>query len=493
MSDFSTYPLGSKVGGTFIDATPTKVGSSLPSFIRRLLIYGEPNKAMIADLELKPKRMVVSNDAKIYGEGSMLSHMIECSFLYSPNIEIWALPVVAKDASASVATIAITGTSSKSGTLSLYINNIRIAISIPVGTTNIDAVAIIIQAISSNIKLPITAITDDVNEGTVIFNSKWEGGSSNDITIALNITDSDKLNVPSNITFIATEFNCGLGEVSLENTFTLWGEHYFTLVCSPYHDATNIEALSKLADELYSAKEMRPFQFVSGTNINRDNYLSLVEPLNNKYLTIGWVESTITPKYIIASSFATFIENSHTYDPAVAYNGVVKNIRAGIDIMRKFDEKNQIVLAGGCLTNNNDDGTVGFQKIVTTYKRDENGEPDDVFSLPQTMAKLQCCIFELLSTFQRSPYIAAVLVADEMSVLNKNAVRPIQAKSSLMGLIKDWSSRGMLNNADYSIDNLEAYIYEKDSSKLVMKLVLLLSSPLEEKAILLEFTNEFLG
>ena len=109
------------------------------------------------------------------------------------------------------------------------------------------------------------------------------------------------------------------------------------------------------------------------------------------------------------------------------------------------------------------------------------------------MAKLQCCIFELLSTFQRSPYIAAVLVADEMSVLNKNAVRPIQAKSSLMGLIKDWSSRGMLNNADYSIDNLQAYIYEKDSSKLVMKLVLLLSSPLEEKAILLKFTNEFLG
>ena len=330
---------------------------------------------------------------------------------------------------------------------------------------------------------------NDTDITGVILKSKWKGLSANEITIKQNINDADLMGLPIGTTFDITDFSGGLGLPIIEDTFNNWGSTYFTMVCLPYLDDTLIDSLTDMANIKWSPKVNMAFQFVGGYNGDKTSYLEKLNKLNNKFFTLGWVEGSSTPSYLIASSFSMFIEDSHLVDPAIAYYGIINDIEAGVHNMQ-IEEKEQIVLAGGCLVNSNEDGTVSFQKIVTTYKKTESGESDDVYKYPQTLAKVQVCVFDLKVAFNNPPFVKAVLVENNSLTTNPRAVKPDQAKLTVTSLIDKWGYSAYTNYKTETLNSLKVTIPKPDG--ILVEVLLFLTSPLEEKAIKLEFTNEVL-
>jgi len=438
-----------------------------------------------------PKRVITKADASKYGSGSHLESMLTNMLAYKSNVEVYACPLAVRDDNASVSTsnIKVTGVPTKSGVQVFYINGIRVAVSIPVGAT-IEAIReAVISSIAGYKELPVTALKNDTDLTGVILKSKWKGLSANEITIKQNINDADLMGLPIGTTFAVGNFSGDLGLPKIKDTFSHWGSTYFTMVCLPYLDDTLIDSLTDMANTKWSPKVNLAFQFVSGFNKDKTSYLSLLNRLNNKYLTIGWVSESITPSYLIASSFSMFTEDSHLVDPAIAYYGIINGIEAGIDNM-EIEEKEQIVIAGGCLVNNNEDGTVSFQKIVTTYKKTESGESDDTYKYPQTLAKVQVCVFDLRVAFNNPPFVKAVLVENNSLTTNPRAVKPDQAKLTVTSLIDKWGYSAYTNYKTETLNSLKVTIPKPDG--ILVELLLFLTSPLEEKAIKLQFTNEVL-
>lgn len=484
--------IGSNIGGTFVEASPTKYKTVTKNFVRKLLVYGEPTTDSVAtELLGIPKRVITQTDASKYGSGSHLESMLSNILSSKSNVELYACPLSPADLNASPSTsnITVLGVATKSGTQVFYINGIRVPVSILANTAIEDIREAIIRAVASDKELPVTAVKNDTDLDVVILKSKWKGLSANEITVKQNINDADAAGLPIGTTFSITNFFGGLGSVNIKDTFSNWGSRYFTMVCLPYLDDTLIDDLTSLANTKWTSKVNLPFQFMSGFNGDKTSYLSLVNRLNNKYLTIGWVSKSITPAYLIASSFAIFTEDSHLVDPAIAYYGIINGIEAGIDNM-EIEEKEQIVNAGGCLTNNNEDGTVSFQKIVTTYKRTESGESDDIYKYPQTLAKVQVCVFDLKVAFNNPPFVNAVLVENNSLTTNPRAVKPDQAKLAATSLIDKWGYSALINYKAETLNSLHVSIPKPEG--ILVELLLFLTSPLEEKAIKLGFTNEVL-
>ncbi len=484
--------IGSNIGGTFVEATPTKYKTVSKDFVRKILVYGEPSSDSISSEFLGiPKRVITKTDASKYGSGSHLESMLSNMLGYKSNVEIYACPLEVADINASVSTsnITVIGVPTKSGVEVFYINGIRVPVSIPASLT-IEAIRdAIISAVASIKELPVIAMKNDTDITGVILKSKWKGLSANEITIKQNINDADLMGLPIGTTFDITDFSGGLGLPIIEDTFNNWGSTYFTMVCLPYLDDTLIDSLTDMANIKWSPKVNMAFQFVGGYNGDKTSYLEKLNKLNNKFFTLGWVEGSSTPSYLIASSFSMFIEDSHLVDPAIAYYGIINDIEAGVHNMQ-IEEKEQIVLAGGCLVNSNEDGTVSFQKIVTTYKKTESGESDDVYKYPQTLAKVQVCVFDLKVAFNNPPFVKAVLVENNSLTTNPRAVKPDQAKLTVTSLIDKWGYSAYTNYKTETLNSLKVTIPKPDG--ILVEVLLFLTSPLEEKAIKLEFTNEVL-
>ena len=480
---------------TYVYNEATKVGSNISNFPRRILVYGEVSSAVSANIEInKVKQIIQKSDINVYGNGSHLYAMLQNVWASNQGVEIWACPLTSAAGSAvSTATIVVTGNVISAGTQAFYINGERVPVSIPTGSTIEKIVLAINTAIASNPNLAVDAVADDANEGTVILKSKWAGLSANEITLSQNILEADKKGLPTGLTFTTTKFVGGLGTPTLDDSFPNWGKNWFTMVCLPYTDKTSIDTLTTQANQYWDGRVGRPFQFVSGFNGVQVDYLALVSPLNNKYLIIGWVENSLTPSYLIASSFSIFIENSHNLESTIAYYGTIPGILAGDDVFRKADTLDFIVSQGGCLVVVNSDSTVKVQKIVTTYKKDAGGEPDNTYQMPQTTAKIQLCDFELKATFNSIPFIKAVLVADGTNPSGtQRAVSPNQGIASASWLVNDWANRAIINYPAETLKTIQAFIADRPTD-LIIKLTIFFTSPLEGKGIELSYTVQNLG
>ncbi len=479
MSIFPTFPESNIARGVYVDQEATKFSSSLTDLPRRLLILGSPTTDAVVDNV--PKLFTSAEKASAYGEGSQLYNMLAYALDYGSAVETYVLPIVCESGTAATAEIAFSGTATSTGTLYFYIDGIAMSFSVSSGDSGAEIVTSMLSAISSNIYLPCTAAVKDDDDTVIVLTAKWKGETSNDIKIIQNYYDSDSDSMPSGIVVSNTGFIGGAGIVDIASCLDNWGDTWFTMVATAFRDGTNLKSLCNYADDLIGALEMRPFTVVAGSNDNREDYIDFVSGLNYKHLVVMPAEESPTPNYLIASSAAMFIEDSHVTHSAAAYSGVLRNVLAGQNLKSTNQAtKSSIMYNGGCTTFSNADNTVSVENTVSTYTKKDNGIADDSWRYPQVMACYQYIVYSLHLIFNSSPFIGAVLVSESTVTNNSKAVKPSRAKASVSELIQLLGLAAIIKDPDFSTSNLEVYIDEKYPTRLVVKLPLYWALPLEQ-------------
>ena len=470
-----------------IEAENKNPNTSISSIPRKMLVLGSADTAYQG---AKDKIIPISKakQAERFGLGSQLHLMLKGIFDTSLNFEVYAAAVSeAEDANEAAADITVTGTATKSGTIYVYIGGIRTATNVKTGEDASQIHANMIKAISSVLEVPVKAA-----DGTdkVTLTSKWKGKTANDITLSQGINEEELNAMPEGISvaFSSETLEEGVGDVSLEKVLSEFDSTHYTSIATAFTDTENLNLLMDRAEELFSATEKKGFYAVGGYNEKESDYVSLVENRNDKYYCAFWAEQSITPKYMIAALACRSIENSLAENTAVAFGGAIEGIIAGKSPYRKFEEIEDILHKGGSYSVYNAYGEVLFKDTFTAYKTAGDGSEDDAYSYLQTIGKIQLMYYEMDDVFSKAPYYKAVLVSDEATVRSDiNAIKPKTAKATLTTLIRNWESKGLLNDAASSIENIIAEMADK-AGRLKVGFLGHLTTPLGQVDIQFDWT-----
>ena len=470
-----------------IEAENKNPNTSISSIPRKMLVLGSADSTYQG---AKDKIIPISKakQAERFGLGSQLQQMLKGIFDTSLNFDVYAAAVSeAEDANEAAADITVTGTATKSGTIYVYIGGIRTATNVKTGEDASRIHANMIKAISSVLEVPVKAAD---GTGKVTLTSKWKGKTANDITLSQGINEEELNAMPEGISvaFSSETLENGLGDVSLEKVLSEFDSTYYTSIATAFTDTENLNLLMDRAEELFSATEKRGFYAVGGYNEKESDYVSLVENRNDKYYCAFWAEQSITPKYMIAALACRSIENSLAESTAVAFGGAIEGIIAGKSPYRKFEEIEDILHKGGSYSVYNAYGEVLFKDTFTAYKTAGDGSEDDAYSYLQTIGKIQLMYYEMDDVFSKAPYYKAVLVSDEATVRSDiNAIKPKTAKATLTTLIRNWESKGLLNDAASSIENIIAEMADK-AGRLKVGFLGHLTTPLGQVDIQFDWT-----
>src|SRR5699024_10554159 len=123
--------------------------------------------------------------ATLFGVGSMLHGMFSAIKKANGYVETWA--VAAEDnlsGQKATATVTLSGSTTKSGTLWLYIGGAAVSCAVTAGE-ELSAVATrLASAVSADVTLPVTA---QASEKAVTLTCRWAGLTGNDLDLRLNV------------------------------------------------------------------------------------------------------------------------------------------------------------------------------------------------------------------------------------------------------------------------------------------------------------------
>lgn len=465
---------------------------------RNIVIIGTFNPSLAASITVETVYGPYSNAAQIgavFGQGYMI-HRLACGvFAGAPSggVTVWVIPqaeVGGAVAGTHASGIVVSGPSTGAGTLAVYVDNIRYAISVTSGMTATQIADAIVAAWTADPNCPVSGVD---TTGTIAVTSKSKGPWGNSIPIAINIQAGDSLPAGVTVTLnalatgsgvptIANALNNGLGTGTNANTLpngwwmTDLVHGYLasgTTAAATAQDQTTITAIStynglaSAASGCYDHNVGKPFRCINGDVTNSATVPSAL-------VTFGSTNSTTDRTNAILCVAGS---RTHPCEMAAVATGAV-NVRAGSAALRPYDG---ITLPGvdpgptGMWTTdygNRDTavkaglsptivvgGAVTLQNIVTFYAANTQ--------VPQTsngyrewvnLCKLQNIIYSMLSNFRGPKWQGFTIVVDATKVSDpvaKQYVRDVNSViDDLVALAKAWYGKGWVYSKDFIINAL---------------------------------------
>jgi len=235
-SDAVTLERISKVVGYKLKKGDFSVKS--PNLPQRIALFGEANNANQAGLDLNGTQITTAKQAgDLYGYGSPIYSMMRILKPVSGD-GVGGIPIIvypqaeAGGAVASVRTIGITGTATKTTSHSLIINGrdridgARYDFVINEGDTDAEIVPRMVDAISNVLGSPVTSanVSDEC-----VCTAKWAGVTSDEITITVDI-GADSVG----LTYGVVNTTAGAGAVSVVSALDQFKTNWNTIVINPY-------------------------------------------------------------------------------------------------------------------------------------------------------------------------------------------------------------------------------------------------------------------
>ena len=289
---FSTIPANIRKPGVYTEINTSLAIKSLPANSQKAVIIAQ-RTASGSVAANKLTTVFADSDAALYfGNGSWAHLMSKAALMANPY---QALDVIAMDDSGSKATgnLFFTGTAGAAGSLSVWVDNNLVQISVSAGDTAAVAAAALYTALYAvNTALPVSAA---VTGGFVNLTAKNAGTNGNYIPVtatALGVTG---------MYFGYTGMSSGavdpdVGTDSLGTLSYIAGAGH-NLILSGLTDATNLTKLKTHIDFVSNSLEQRPaicyigYTDLVGTLANAETQAA---SLNDARMTIGYLPSAST-------------------------------------------------------------------------------------------------------------------------------------------------------------------------------------------------------
>lgn len=437
---FDNIPSTIRKPGAYFEFNTTLAVNSLPANVQPTLIIAQRLAAGTV-AALIPTRIYSTNDAATYfGRGSLAHRMVMAALRANPYMD---LTVCALDDGAGVAasgTLTFVNAATGAGVVSLYIGNDLVEIAVAAT----DAVGTIATALAAAINdradLPVTAAA---NLGVVTVTARNKGLVANQLDLSATITPG----IATTVAVVAMAG--GTIDPTIQSALDKVYAAQYSLIITPYNDAT---ALGKLRDHLDAVSgpiEQRPGVGYFAIDTALATAITLNTGLNSGRLVGALLRGTRSPSYELAAAVAAV--RASESDPARPLNYLpLKGIAAPLEAQRLTRAEQESCLANGVTPLQVGPGQqVQIVRMVTTYIENIAGVPD--------ISLLDVTTIDSLDYGRKAVRERILLRFPRAKLSNKT---PARVRSQVIDVCKKLETLEIWENVT---SNLAGIIVERDS------------------------------
>lgn len=357
-----------------------------------------PEKACIIAQSLPTGRLAPSQLVEItraeegvhlFGRGSIGAQQVAAFKRANRSTPLFAIAVVdAQDAVKATGTITFTGTVSTSVVLRFKLGGRQVRFTAIAGDTLASLATKLASAINADLDLVVTA-TGAAGVVTVLSRHGGEVGNEIDLRV-----DTKAQPLPSGLSVAIAPMSGGSGNPDVRQALDVLSSTWFTKVTHPWSDQSNLSKTAEWLRERFLATsklDCHGFIFKSGTYGQLTTFGKLT---NSAHLTVGGLNKSPTPSWVMAAATMGVASFHLTNDPARQLRSLVLPGVEAPDANDQFlDEENDLLLRSGistfdCLP----DGSVTISRLITTYKVTDLGIPDRAWldiMVPATLSRIR--------------------------------------------------------------------------------------------------------
>lgn len=365
---FDQIPSSIRKPGKYLEFNTKLAVRTLPANRQSMLIIAQRLAAGTV-AQIIPTLVFSDAEAATYfGEGSIAHLMVRAAIKANAYLDltVCALDDHATNPVARVHTLALATNASSSGTLTLYVGNVRFQIGIAAADTPTIIGTALKAALDNDPALPFTVTHTD---GTLVFTAKNKGTVANQIDFEATITAGG-----TTATFTAT--TPGAVDPVLATALAAVYASDYDIVAVPFDDATSLAALKTHLDSISGPVEQRPCVGVFGYDGVLATLTTLTGTVNSGRILCAYLRGTRSPAYEIASAMAAIM--AFEEDPARPLNTLaLTNIAAPPVAQRLSRTEQETLLYNGVTPIEVGPGEVSqIVRAVSTYIHDAQGIDD---------------------------------------------------------------------------------------------------------------------
>lgn len=364
---FDNIPSTIRKPGAYFEFNTTLAVNSLPANVQPALIVAQRLAAGIV-AALTPTRVYSTADAATYfGQGSLAHRMVKAALKANPYLDLTVCALDDGAGAAATGTVTIANAATGSGVLSMYIGNDLVQIAIANG----DAVNAIATALAAAVNaLPDLPVTAAAALGVVTLTARNKGTVANQIDLEATIT----ANIGSTVAVVAMAG--GTIDPNIQTALDKVYASQYSLVVTPYNDATSLATLRDHLDAVSGPIEQRPGVGYFAQDSSLATAITLNTGINSGRIVGALLRGTRSPSYEVAAAFAAV--RASESDPARPLNYLaLKGISAPVEAQRLTRQEQESALANGVAPLQVGPGEqVQIVRAITTYVENMAGVPD---------------------------------------------------------------------------------------------------------------------
>lgn len=412
----------------------------------RGLLVGQKTSAG-TQAALTPARITSAAHAAIlFGPGSMLYGMAQAWFARNTYTEIWA--VAFADPGSSVAAggaIALGGSTTGSGTLSLYLAGRLVALKVTAGDSLSSLATALAAAINADTSLPLIAAVDGSVNTKVNLTAKNAGLVGNDHDVRLNYFDEA---TPVGLTATITAFSGGSG---VPNFTTLWaalGDTHYNIWALPYTDSASLaEVGNELGRRSGPTRQTDALAFMAKKG-SVSALGTFGTGLNEEFFCCTPVQNSPTQTAEIAAEVAALAAQYGQADPARPFQTLALAWTKAPKVSDRFtaEERNLLLFDGISSWHVDAAGKIIIDRLITTYQHNGAGADDTSYLDVNTVLTISYLRYDFRNHMLRK-FPRHKLADDGVRVgFGQAVVTPKIAKAECFNKFREWEEIGLVEN-----------------------------------------------
>lgn len=491
---FPHIPDNFRLPGAFVDFDPSQANTA--SFPQRALLIAAKTSAGngVADQAVL---LASLDDAKAKGgPGSLLAQMMDFYRRNDPTGEVWG--GIVADAGGGVAasgSVKFTSVATAPGTLNLYVHGERVQMAVSASQTLAQLATALIAAINANTDLGVTALVNGGDATQVDITSKHKGLQGNDIDLQLNyLGAAGGEATPTGLAVTITAMSGGTTNPTLTTLLANLSDAPFDFIAMPWNDATSLDALKTFMDDnsgRWSYVQQLYGHFVVAYKNSYANVASLGAGRNDPAGSVMGFTGSPSPTWAWAAALNGQAAVCDRADHGQPIKDVpLVGIKAPPAASRfTKTQRNSLLFTGISTFTVGSDGTVFVERLITTYQKNAQSQPDTSYLNSETRFLLQFVtrqFINLVSTKYGRKKLAA-----EGSIVppNGNVIVPSTLESDFIALHRELEEQGFTQRSEEFAKLIKGQVVQNASnpSKVDALLPIFLAGQLFTTAMLVQF------
>ncbi len=470
MVSYNQIPAAVRVPFSYVEFSNSESSSASSVQQYKILLIGQMLAGGIAPAGI-PVRILSENQARTaFGAGSMLSQMASASLVANNFTETWAIPL-ADDAAGVTAksVLTITGPATGDGTISLYLGDKLYSVGVLSGDTATTIATALAAKISADSDSILTATVNATDLFKVDLAFKHKGVFGNAFSAKLGYYGET---LPAGLSVTFTAFAGGTTNPSIATAITGMGDEQYRSIAMPYTDSGNLALIEAELARRWGPLLQNDGHAFSATASGSGGGQTLGLSQNSPFISIACTYGQPSATWKTAAVIAAVVAYNSAIDPARPLQTLeLPGILPALPQDRLLlSDRNVLLYSGIATLVANANNGVQIERMVTTYRVDAGGNPDESYLDYEVLANLSYLRFDFRAYFGRKYPRHKLGKTGTRFAPGQAVITPLIAKAECVALFRNWEEQGLVEDGDQFKQDLIVEINALNPNRLDFKM-----------------------